>query len=677
MMKNRSIYLPVCASMTLLQAALPSKTAGQTTERPNILWLTFEDTSPYEIGCYGNPYVHTPTIDSLARNGIRFTNAYSNAPQSSPARSCIITGCFSTTYAMDWHRKQVLTPEGILFPQYLRDAGYYCTNNQKTDYNTNIKNSSCWDECNSAATYNSPKRGKDQPFFAVFNSGLTHMSRLASVHLDGRRDFAAEGLDPQKLELPPHVPDIPAIRSDYAFHMEGVNDVDKWVKIFLDDLKQKGLDDNTIVFVFSDHGGCLPRGKAFSYETSYRVPMVVYLPPKWQHLSKMAIGQPSDRMVCFTDLAATMLSAVGIEPPARLQGLPFLGQYDRQERQYQFGLTSNRSKHYVPTRSVSNGRYKYIRYYIPYKLDALFNYFQWEMPANLYWDKTYLEGQCRSEACVRPYEYYTAESLYDLQNDPFELHDLINDKSLAPQLETLRAELSAHIRRTQDLGFLPITAREGDIAPYDRVRQPGYDLEQLYQLAELTATVDRNDIPQLTAILRSNLPDEFKFWATVNLSVLARSGRLPEAPAEMLAMLESTDTEAASEAAYGLCYTDRQKEAFDYLAAHPENPNALELLALDPEMRERFPENIMAMLEQESEKYATTPRTKMPGPNDGVGIRKVMVNLGRISAEELYGPYVYDLGVKVNETRRKIQPLPVSQTEKKQNQPHKNNTTIR
>ena len=238
------------ASFTVLPAAAEAPQP----ERPNILWLTFEDTSPYEFGCYGNRDNHTPIIDSLARTGIQFMNAYSNGPQSSSARSTLITGCYATTYGMDWHRKQVATPPDIFFPQYLRDAGYYCTNNQKTDYNTTTDNKACWNECDKNATYNSPARKPEQPFFAVFNSMLTHMSRITSVHLDGRRDFAAEGLDPEKLSLPPHVPDIYPIRSDYAFHLEGSADVDRWVKLFLDDLKARKLDDNTIVFVFSDHG---------------------------------------------------------------------------------------------------------------------------------------------------------------------------------------------------------------------------------------------------------------------------------------------------------------------------------------------------------------------------------------------------------------------------------------
>ena len=154
-MDRKKIIWPILmagtAAMNHAEALTPAaaKPAGtpeiQTEEnapqnRPNILWLTFEDTSFYEFGCYGNLDVHTPNTDSLAAHGVLFTNAWSNAPQSSPARSSLITGCYATTYGMDIHPVSTDTPENILFPQLLRDAGYYCTNNRKTHYNTTTDN---------------------------------------------------------------------------------------------------------------------------------------------------------------------------------------------------------------------------------------------------------------------------------------------------------------------------------------------------------------------------------------------------------------------------------------------------------------------------------------------------------------------------------------------------------
>ena len=148
---NTQLYL--CSAALLLTAA-QTKAADKQKERPNILWLTFEDTSSYEFGCYGNAQVHTPNVDGLASKGIQFMNAWSVAPQSSAARSSLITGCYSSTYGMDVHPVPYDTPENIFFPQWLRDAGYYCTNNSKTHYNSTTDNKICWDECTKTASYN-------------------------------------------------------------------------------------------------------------------------------------------------------------------------------------------------------------------------------------------------------------------------------------------------------------------------------------------------------------------------------------------------------------------------------------------------------------------------------------------------------------------------------------------
>ena len=647
-------------SFTLFSASLlPFTLMATEQQRPNILWLTFEDTSDYELGCYGHPMNKTPVIDDLAARGLQFMNAYSNGPQSSPARSTIITGCYATTYAMEWHRSRIATPEGILFPQFLRQAGYYCTNNQKTDYNTKLDNKACWDENSNKASYNSPNRKPDQPFFAVFNSAVTHMSRLTSIHLDGRRDFAKEGLDPAKLPLPPHVPDIEAIRSDYAFHLEGMSDVDKWVKIFLDDLKAKGLEDNTIIFVFSDHGGCLPRGKGFCYETSYRVPMVVYLPQKWQRLSKMAIGKKCDRMVAFVDLAPTVLSLAGVEPPAYMQGMAFLGKYDKQERTWQFGLTGNQASHYTPIRTVSDGRWKYVRRFIPYKSDGLLNAFQWQMPSNLYWDKSYYEGQCVTPACALPFERNEAELLYDLSKDYFEINNLANDPACAKELERMRGVLADHMRNTKDLGLFLRTTRGGNVPLYDRVRSDNYDLEALYKLAEMTATVSAKDLPKLTKLLASKDPDT-RFWATINMGQLARHGKLDKAPPELIRLMSDNDGQIANEAIHAVCYTSHRQAAFDNLLNRKSaTPTVVEVLSTDKKMNALIPETYKEIIrarakaEGEVKKSASAEETER-----NVSNRKILVNWGELPAEELYGPNVYEAGLKVNKMRRLLNPTP-------------------
>lgn len=630
-------------------------------ERPNILWLSIEDTSPYDFGCYGNSHVSTPNIDSLAESGIQYMRAHSVGPQSSPSRSGIITGCYPSTYGMDWHRMRVATPEDIFLPEIMRRAGYYCTNKSKTDYNTKCDNAAIWDECGADATYNNPGRRKDQPFFAVFNSMATHMGRIRSFHTDGRRDFSSEGLDPQKLDLPPHVPDIPEIRSDFAFHMEGSQDIDKWVGIFLEDLKKQGLDEDTIIFFFSDHGGCLPRGKGFLYETGTHVPLVVYLPPKWRHLANGASGK-TDRLVGFPDLAPTVLSLAGIEPPAYMQGKAFLGKYEAVPKEYEFGVKANQASHYNPERSVTDGRYKLIARYIPYKHDALMNAYQWGMPGNIWWDDYYLSGKCREEKWALPFGQHSAELFYDLEKDPYELDNLIDDPEYADEVARLRNRLSRFVRETKDLGFFLKDQRDGDRPLYDRLRETGYDFDALYDLVELTSRVSLEDLPYLEECLGSDRK-EIRYWAVVNICELADKGLLEKAPDSLLKVMETDDADVACEAAYALCLLGHHGEAMEYLTGlnaggrlNSSQITMLELLSMLPQARSFFSEEAVSVLQDIASVSADTgDENMMQYP---VAARKVLVNLRLLPATDLWGPAYYQEGLKVNRDRRKLIPVP-------------------
>lgn len=157
------------------------------------------------------------------------------------------------------------------------------------------------------------------------------MGRIRTFHTDGRRDYTREGIYPALLSLPAYVPDLPEVRSDYAGHLEAVQDVDTWLGFFLKDLKEKGLDENTIIFFFSDHGGCIPRGKGYLYESGLKVPLIVYFPPKWQHLAKQASGKEYS-LVNFTDLGPTVLSLAGVKTTQTDAGQSTLRQVCKQRK---------------------------------------------------------------------------------------------------------------------------------------------------------------------------------------------------------------------------------------------------------------------------------------------------------------------------------------------------------
>lgn len=633
-----------------------AEAADKKSERPNILWLTFEDTSAYEFGCYGNKDVHTPHADSLAARGIQFMNAWSVAPQSSAARSSLITGCYSSTYGMDVHPVPYDTPADIFFPQWLREAGYYCTNNSKTHYNSTTDNKSCWDECTPRASYNSPRRGKDQPFFAVFNTVTSHMGRVRTFHTDGRRDYTQEGIYPSLLSLPSYVPDLPEVRSDYAGHMEAVQDVDTWLGFFLKDLKEKGLDDNTIIFFFSDHGGCVPRGKGYLYESGLEVPLIAYFPPRWQHLAGRVSGKDYS-LVNFTDLGPTVLSIAGVKPPKHMQGKALCGKYaSTEKREMQFALAANQLHHFMPVRAATDGRYKYIRSYIPYRQFALRNYYQWGMPSNKAWDRLVLGGHNTNPDWEQPFKSHPAEMLFDLENDPGELNDLSSSAEYAAVLDKMRQALSHHIRSTRDLGFFIPTSRQ-DVVLYNKVRKEKYPLDELYNLVELAGSATAADVPVLEKALSAPYP-EMRYWAAVGMGQLGASGKVSTCPPALLALLEDKDAYIACEAAYAAAYlgeTEKGIRRLNYPAEEADRKigySLLECLSLDKVMQPA----IRAHLKDLKEKAETLPRKA--NEDAGLMARGILVNLGEMDIKDLHGPEAYKLGLKLNHGRRPMVPLP-------------------
>ncbi len=651
---SRGAMLAACSASVLAADAAPRK--QQVKERPNILWLTFEDTSWFEAGCYGNDNVHTPCIDSLARMGVRFTEAWSVAPQSSPARSTLITGCCAPTYGMDLHPVQQLTPDGIFFPQYLRDAGYYCTNNFKTHYNTKVDNTFCWDECDKFSTYLSPDRKEGQPFFAVFNSHTTHMGRVRTFHTDGRRDFTTEGIQTRLLPLPEYLPDLPEIRSDYAAHLEGMQDVDRWVGTFLENLREEGLADNTIIFVFSDHGGCLPRGKGYLYETGLKVPLVVYFPPKWRHLAG-DLQSVDSRLISFADLGPSVLSLAGVKPPKTMEGRAQMGEYAvKEHHEYIYAFGSNQLHHYLPVRAVRDSRYKLIRSYIPYRQFALRNYYQWGMPSNMAWDEWVLGDHCRNELHEQPFGAHPAKMLFDLENDPWELHNLADDPAYASVLERLDGKLEEHLLQTRDLGFFLPSSREG-VNVWEKANRGKYPLEELQKAAGLAGVATLEDLPKLEEWMRSESAD-MRYWGVVGMVRL-----LPEMKGEssakerLAALMDDEDCYVAAEAAYACAVGGiRADEAAGRLVTGRDDAtkkvfySALECLSLD----EAYRPLIMAHVER-----LKADADRLPArANEDAGLmaRGVLVNLGLMTNFEIYGEDAYRRGLNFNHGRREMGP---------------------
>jgi arylsulfatase A-like enzyme len=280
-------------------------------ELPNILWLVSEDNSPF-LGCYGDKFATSPNIDKLASEGFLYTHAYCNAPVCAPARNSIITGVYANSNGHEHMRSNYKKSDIVkTYPEFLRKAGYYCTNNDKTDYNTSsIDPGKIWDESSNKAHYKN--RASGQPFFAVFNTMISHES---SLHTSTPKDKLHH--NPDEVVLPPYHPVTNDIKHDWAQYYDEIEKMDAWVGEKLQELEDAGLSENTIVFYYGDNGGVLPFSKRYVYERGTQVPFIIKIPEKYSYLYPAEKpGKRVGRLVSFVDLAPTLLSIVGIPVPA-------------------------------------------------------------------------------------------------------------------------------------------------------------------------------------------------------------------------------------------------------------------------------------------------------------------------------------------------------------------------
>jgi N-sulfoglucosamine sulfohydrolase len=432
---------------------------------PNIVWLTVEDMSPW-IGPYGDATVPTPHLDRLAREGMVYDNAFATSPVCAPARSALITGMFCTRIGTMHMRngtpskaasaknpaayKNIPGYEGLpppfvrCFPEHLRAAGYYCTNNAKKDYQFQ-EPVTVWDESSARAHWKN--RAAGQPFFAVFNFMGTHESQ-AFPHVARQPAVVA----PKDVSLPPFYPDTPHVRDAVARTYDNIAAMDRWVGDRLQELRDAGLLENTIVMFFSDHGVGLPRGKRSCFDTGLRVPLIVRFPDGRE------AGGRAERVVSFVDFGPTVLSLAGIEPDARLDGTPFLGRYARERDDYRRGHAyANADRFdavYDQARSVSDGRYRYTRNVLPDIPYLVRNAYREQLPmtAELYaLEET---GPERPEQWQLAARQRPPEEFYDSRQDPWEVRNLIDAPEQQPRIAALRAHLDAWLRATGDLGFV-------------------------------------------------------------------------------------------------------------------------------------------------------------------------------------------------------------------------------
>ncbi len=505
---------------------------------PNILWLSCEDTGPH-LGCYGDPHAVTPRLDALAGEGTRYTNMYTVAGVCAPNRSCIITGMYPTTLGTHHMRsggegadRSIMPrlPSFVrCFPEYLRDAGYYCTNNAKEDYNFKTPESA-WDDSSSAAHWRN-RPDKNTPFFSVFNYLRTHefSVRLSDEeHAEvTKRISPSERRDPASLELPPYYPDTLVVRRRWANYYELITAMDYWIRDMLAGLEEDGLSENTIVFFWSDHGPGLPRQKRWLYDSGTHVPLIIRIPEKYRQEGEGTPGSVDDRMVSSLDFGPTVLNLCGLPVPGHMQGSPFLGGGLPPERQYCFGIRDRMDERYDMQRSVRDRRYLYIRNYMPYQPYAQYMQSAESDPVMMELRSAASRGILPPDAELFMSREKPAEELYDRVGDPHQVHNRAQDPACGEILNRLSCEHLRWMEETRDLGVVP----EAELAVYEKAsgtRYAAFDheagrsmLARMHAAVSLAGKPSCETIPALVLMAEDSVP-AVRYWSAVGLGNAAQ-----------------------------------------------------------------------------------------------------------------------------------------------------------
>ena len=502
---------------------------------PNILWITVEDMSP-TLGCYGDKFANTPTIDALANESVLYTNAFAVSPVCSPSRSTLITGMYNASMGTHQMRSSNNLPSGVKgFPSFLRSAGYYTSNNVKTDYNCAESErliQESWDVSSSEAHWNGRKPG--QPFFAVFNDMTTHQSRTMvwpysafQHHVQSR---LSEQLiaNPQDVPLPPYYPDTPIVRKTIARYYDCVSVMDQNVRQILDQLESDGLADDTIVFFYSDHGSGLPRHKRLLLDSGMRVALMVRFPPKFQHLAPAAPGTRLDRLVSFVDVPATILNLANQSIPGYMQGIPFLGPNSESERKTIYGTRDRVDEVMEMARSVRDKRFLYIRNYMPH-----LSYNQPSVFSDLGAIRNEITRSATNDldsltAAQRAYAGPSkpVEEFYDCTSDPENIVNLLAGP-LTPKQQSALGNLRRVYRQKRsenlDVGALPESVMRDTVrtesAPIRDIvigkTNHAPDLDSAWAAADVVGTKNRDTCAKL---LNSSGAAE-RYWAIVAMRV--------------------------------------------------------------------------------------------------------------------------------------------------------------
>ena len=424
--------------LNLLLLAIAATVHGQ---QPNFVIIIADDMGWNDAGCYGHPHIRTPSIDRLAKQGMRFNQAYLTTSSCSPSRSSLITGRYPhSTGAGELH--QPLPDNQTTVAGVLRRAGYYTAAAGKWHLGEHAKRA--FDTINQGRPSGCEEwvstlreRPKDKPFF------------LWLAAFDPHRPYAEDSIAEPHVEtdavVPPYLPDNEITRADLADYYDEIARMDGYIGLVMEELNEQGVSEETMVVFLSDNGRPFPRCKTTLYDSGVKTPFIVRFP------ERVKPDTQCGALISAVDLAPTLLALAGAEVPKTMQGHSFqslLAHPTARIREFAFS-EHNWHDYSARERSVRDGRWLYIR--DEYRELPL------TPPADAVRSPTYQEmirlhdsgalkpGQMATFVAPRP-----TEELYDTHADPYSLNNLAKVAEHTGELRRLRRSLDEWQKRTRD-----------------------------------------------------------------------------------------------------------------------------------------------------------------------------------------------------------------------------------
>lgn len=561
LMKNFLLLTVILVLLNISSLWSQTSSVKHTDNHPNIVFLLSEDNSIHYQKLFYEHGADMPNLEKMAAHGLVFENAFSNGPVCSVARSTLITGCYAPRIGTQFHRKSQIVPMPKMvqmFPAYLRDAGYYTTNNSKEDYNA-IKAEDVWDESSKKAHWSNRKSG--QAFFHQQNIGNTHESSLHFSEAEKKNIQLRHSKE--DVFVAPIYPNTELFRFTTAYYLDRQKTIDNGLAKVLQDLEEAGELENTFVFYFGDHGGVLPASKGYINERGLHVPLVVRIPENFKYLVDADFGERIKGFVQFIDFGPTALHLAGIETPKDMDGKAFIGKGISKtkinKKDITYGYADRFDEKYDMVRSIRKGKYKYIRYYEPFYRDALQNNYRYKMLAYQEWRDLYEEGKL-NEVQSQFFEPHPLEALYDLENDPYETQNLAQNLDYQQITKKMRKQLNKWMKSMPDLSFYPESelAKMAFDAPMEFGKTHQKEIKKLMDIADLSLLPFSKAEKALQKLLLSPNPVE-RYWA---LTVCSAFGTEAARFYQQTKQMSEQDNHPLVQARAGLFLAVAQKENF-------------------------------------------------------------------------------------------------------------------